>query len=416
MRNARAWIAGLMIGAGLMLIGIAVTQIPIQSVRAAPTATREPLIPTRTPGSASATSERLNPTPTPGNASATSERLNPTPTAITASATRELVVPPPTPVVTLVTAPGKISLLWQGKPRWGIGVANGPITRYDLSGFSFGWFLDWNARRAPAKVDGAEYAQMIRVKKGVLNPSSDVIKVIARQNPGSLWLIGNEPDSKWQDNVEPRVYAAAYRAAYTAIKSVDPTARLAVGGVIEPTPLRMRYLDLVLAEYRQQFGAPMPIDVWNIHNFILREERNSWGAEIPPGLKDAQGVLYEVDDSGNLDAFRRQIKDFRKWMAARGYQNHALIVSEYGIPMPEDYGFPPERVTNFLTGTFDFFFTATDPAIGYPSDDYKLVQRWCWFSLDDTNYPTGRLFDPQTGKMTNTGKRLAEFITQRFAR
>jgi len=166
----------------------------------------------------------------------------------------------------------------------------------------------------------------------------------------------------------------------------------------------------VLEAYQQQNQQAMPVDVWNVHNFILREERGSWGVDIPPGLPDDSGMLYEVEDSGNLALFRRQVIDFRRWMSARGYQNRPLIVSEYGIPMPEDYGFPPERVLNYLLGTFDFFLTAADPALGYPADDYKLVQRWCWYSLDDTTYPTGRLFDPQTGKISDTGKGLAGLV------
>jgi hypothetical protein len=83
--------------------------------------------------------------------------------------------------------------------------------------------------------------------------------------------------------------------------------------------------------------------------------------------------LYEIDDSGNLQAFRQQIVDFRRWMSQRGYRGYPLIVSEYGIPMPEDYGFPPERVVAFMRETFDFFLTATDPAIGDPADGYRLV-------------------------------------------
>jgi hypothetical protein len=197
-----------------------------------------------------------------------------------------------------------------------------------------------------------------------------------------------------------------------AIKGADPTAQVAIGGVSQPTPLRLRYLEQVLEAYQQQNHQEMPVDVWNVHNFILREERGSWGVDIPPGLSDDVGMLYEVDDSGNVDAFRQQIVEFRKWMSARGYQNRPLIVSEYGIPMPEDYGFPPERVLNFLIGTFDFFLTATDPALGYPADDYKLVQRWCWYSLDDMGYPTGRLFDPQTGKMTEVGRGLEDLVAR----
>jgi hypothetical protein len=257
-----------------------------------------------------------------------------------------------------------------------------------------------------------EYVQMVRLRDGALRPNAETLAAIAQANPGSLWLIGNEPDVKWQDNVEPGTYARLYHEAYTVIKAADPAAQIAIGGVSQPTPLRLRYLDAVLDAYREQFGTEMPVDVWNVHNFILREERGSWGVDIPPGLPDDRGMLYEIDDSGNLEVFRRQIWDFRRWMAARGYGGWPLIVSEYGIPMPEDYGFPPERVVAFLRGTFEFFLTAADPALGDPADGYRLVQRWCWYSLDDVTYPTGRLFDPQTGAMTAVGEGWVRIVSQ----
>jgi hypothetical protein len=86
-----------------------------------------------------------------------------------------------------------------------------------------------------------------------------------------------------------------------------------------------------------------------------------------------------------------------------------LIVSEYGIPMPVDYGFGPERVRRFLYGTFDFFLSASDPELGYSPDGNRLVQRWCWYSLADTEYPTGNLFDPQTFQMTPLGQAWREY-------
>jgi len=384
--DARVWLGAVCVIAGIAVIAVAMMRptaraMPTaQIAQATPSATPDVLIPTRSPAIAQAT--RVAP-PTVALAEKTWDRA---------------------------------STHWQGRSRWAIGAAAGPLTRYDVSAFSFGWFLDWNARREPPKPDGIEYVQMPRLMGGVLRPSPEIIAEIARAHPGSLWMIGNEPDVKWQDNVEPAVYARLYHQAYTAIKSADATAQVAMGGVTQPSPLRLRYLDAVLDEYHKQFGVAMPIDVWNVHNFILREERNSWGVEIPPGFDDAHGVLYEVDDSGNLDAFRRQIVDFRMWMAARGFQNRALIVSEYGIPMPEDYGFPSSRVLNFVAGTFDFFMTARDPALGYPADDYKLVQRWCWYSLDDTGYPTGRLFDPHTGKPTEFGNMLATYLARRLGK
>ena len=47
---------------------------------------------------------------------------------------------------------------------------------------------------------------------------------------------------------------------------------MAIGGVSQVTPLRLDYLERVLAAYEKQYGQPMPVDVWNVHTFILREQ------------------------------------------------------------------------------------------------------------------------------------------------
>jgi hypothetical protein len=136
---------------------------------------------------------------------------------------------------------------------------------------------------------------------------------------------------------------------------------------------------------------------------------NCWGAEIPPGIDAPFGVKRDAQDNDNMDIFEGQIWAFRQWMAARGYAGDPLIVTEYGILMPESYGFSAERVTEFMGKTFDFFSTATDPNLGDPSDNYRLVQRWAWFSLDVPPYEqndagfNGNLFDPQTTELTESG-------------
>jgi hypothetical protein len=291
-----------------------------------------------------------------------------------------------------------------------VGVPLGNITQYAIEQLGVGWYLNWYANANPSRPGGIEYVQVISVKKGELTPDIRTIADIARAAPGSLWLVGNEPDRvALQDDATPVQYAAAYHQAYIALKQTDPAALVAIGGVIQPTPLRLRYLDAVLATYQQLYGAPMPVDVWNVHNFVLREERGSWGAEIPPGLPDERGVLLNIDDNDNLDIFKSQIWAFRRWMRDRGQRNKPLIVSEYGIPMPPDYGFGPERVRRFLLGTFDFFLSARDPDLGYPPDENRLVQRWCWYSLADVAYPAGNLFDPQTKQMTTLGQAWQEY-------
>ena len=98
-------------------------------------------------------------------------------------------------------------------------------------------------------------------------------------------------------------------------------------------------------------------------------------------------------------------------MAEHGQRNKPLIVSEYGILMPADYGFGPERVQQFLDGTYEFMLNATDETLGYPADQNRLVQRWAWYSLSDDRYPTGNLIDYKTGTLTRLGKAHQEYVS-----
>lgn len=279
----------------------------------------------------------------------------------------------------------------------------------DARTLGLGWYLDWHVDPDPLKAEGLEFAQMVRVRGDNYFPArADIIEAIAA-NPGALWLIGNEPDVMWQDNTTPTQYAARYHELHTLIKTLDPSAQVAIGGVTQVTPLRLQYIENVLAAYEALAGTPMPVDVWNIHTFILREERDSWGVSIPPGFDVDQGILWEIDDHDNLDLFKQQIVDFRRWMERNGQRNKPLIVTEYGILMPPEYGFSPETVTEFMRATFDYLLNTRDEEIGYPDDDNRLVQKLAWFSLSDTTYPTGNLLDPVTGQLTEVGQAFADY-------
>ncbi len=377
------------IGGGLLfLAGAVLLTLALLSPRATvspaapPTATRaplsihtpEPLIPTATSPAATVTSQPA--TATLPAATVTSQPATVTPLAAT---------------VTAPALPGAFDFpegeLW----RLGVSVPLNAPSAYNLAALRVGWVMNWNAYVAPPVPAGIAFAQTVRFRDGVLSPPAETLTAIAAANPGATWLISNEADVRWQDNVTPEVYARLYHEAYTAIKAGDPGAMVAAGGIAQPTPLRLRYLDLMLESYAQAYGAALPAQAWHIHNYMLREERDSWGVDIPPGLPEATGVLYEIDDSGNLEAFRAQIWAFRRWMTERGYGEQPLLVSEFGIPMPEDYGFPPERVQTFLRETWRFFLTTTDAALGAPADGGRLVQRWCWYSLADPVYATGNL-------------------------
>jgi hypothetical protein len=64
-----------------------------------------------------------------------------------------------------------------------------------------------------------------------------------------------------------------------------------------------------------------------------------------------------------------------------------------------------------MEATFDLFLTATDDAIGYPGDDNRLVQWWCWYSLaaPDDYYLTANLFDPETKELAPLGLGFAAY-------
>lgn len=305
--------------------------------------------------------------------------------------------------------------------RFGVG-AGSDIATYPVNSLRLGWYIDWTVTPNPSRPGGIAYMPTVRLRQTGPNsysysPGLDVLSATVRALPGAIWLIGNEPDRRyWQDSLEPHVYAQAYHDLYYLIKGWDPTAQIAAGGIVQPTPLRLQYLDMVLESYRKRYGEPMPVDVWNIHAFILRERscdcypEDCWGAEIPPGIEACEGMLYEIQDNDNLEIFKQNIERFRRWMAERGYQDRPLIITEFGVQMWPDYGFPPERVNAYMNGTFDYLMTVTS-TLGYLADEYRLVQRWAWYSLSDDHF-NGWLFDPNTKARTVFGDNFAAYTAQ----
>lgn len=115
-----------------------------------------------------------------------------------------------------------------------------------------------------------------------------------------------------------------------------------------------------------------------------------------------------VENHDNLDLITQQIRDFRQWMANHGQRNKPLIDTEYGILMTEDVGFTYQRVRTFMLNSFNRFLNQlTDPALGYPADDNRLLQEWFWFALANNDFE-GRLvhtglFNPVTYQIKPLG-------------
>ena len=300
------------------------------------------------------------------------------------------------------------------------------ITDYDAPRLGAGWYHDYSMRANPPHPGGIMHHQMVRAA-GRTTPESiqQLLPAIGRivdANPGDFWILGNEIDRYGQDGLTAPQYARFYHDVYSFIKQRDPSSRIAIAGIVQPTKLRLRYLDLVLTSYQQQYGEAMPVEYWDIHNFIL-PENCTWGAGIPPGLNAyaSEGTPCQPNLAahGNIETFKQQIRTFRQWMKDRGYQDRPLIVSEYGILLSLYHGFPYSVVRNYMLASFDFMLNTKDSAIGYPADDYRLVQEFAWFSLNYYEFDlatyfglNGNLFDHDSRQIKPLGVDFANYASQ----
>jgi hypothetical protein len=123
-------------------------------------------------------------------------------------------------------------------------------------------------------------------------------------------------------------------------------------------------------------------------------------------------MLYELEQTDNLDIFEQRIVQFRQWMRNHGYQEKPLLITEYGTLMPHQFeGWDEERARVFMYGTFDFLLSADDTSLGYPADENRLVQHWTWYSLDDSSYG-GTLFDRITLDLLPLGTYFGDYTSE----
>jgi len=362
-------------------------------------------LPTLTEGLALRRTDEGLPSPGSNCGSGGAEMLlpsyTPTPPAAAPQPTSALpaagVTPSPTPDLT------------QLSQRAGFGMSTTASPEIWAGQLRSGWFLSWNVKlRSVSQIP--EHWQMVRLRPNCYYPSKAYIRWVAAKYPGLVWIIGNEPDVIWQDSLTPEEYARVYHELYEVIKTADPNARLAVGAISQGTPLRLEYLDRVLKTYQAEFSQALPTDWWTVHGFVLREEHKSWGVEIPPGMTQERGELREVSDHGSMQLFKQQIGVFRGWMAANGYRDTPLALTEFGVLMPEEYGFSAQFVAEYMRESFAWLQIATDAATGYRADGNRLVQRWAWFSLADSLYPAPDLANLPAKSLTELGEVFRDYV------
>lgn len=313
--------------------------------------------------------------------------------------------------------------------RFGIASVSG-LDGYDLAPLRVGGYLDWNADSAlnlPANVD---YVRQLRLRDEYFIATKQVVETIVPLQKGQYWSIGNEPDTTFekQDNLTAETYAERFFELANRIRVLDPDAKIGFGAVVQPTSIRMRYLDRAWNRLTALAGsaenASKLIDFWNIHAFILNENPapGSWGTGVPKGFEsdhaDAMVITNFADTYSNV-IFERNIRAFRTWMAGKGEREKPLWITEYGSLFPpiDPVGINLVNVNDtvtstFMTNTFTYLLNATDPLRGLPSDQNRLVQRWFWYSLNGHRWEFGgTLYDPDNNKqITPVGIAFRDYV------
>jgi hypothetical protein len=369
----------------------------------------------------------------------------------------ELVVPPAPgawarPVSELLAAEALYPSMAATNPlepncRIGVNGWGEQLSQVDLIGeFGTGVYFSYSSTDNPVmKAGGAEHIGMVMVYQprpddpptNIDNPLScdglytdytfslplhdgpGGLGPVIAQNLGKLWFLGNEPDRRATDHTDvcPQQYAAAYHDFYHFVKGRDPTAQVGVAGLVQVSPGRLQYRDIVWDTYLARYGTPMPVDVWNMHIYLISETSNG-DAHIAvgtdPSLRIANSFQCGVPgsicsaDHDKLDLFKQQVLSMRRWMNERGQRNKPLVLSEFGINYPYNYGgictdtvcpadppnpyycfcdtygktFHPQRVADYLRATMTYMMNAKDAGLGFPADENRLVQQWLWFSVE----------------------------------
>lgn len=334
----------------------------------------------------------------------------------------------------------------------------GPAQTDWLAPLGVGWYLDFSAHE-PRPLPGVEFGQLLWVRQNkndctyldsysVTPPLTDSgLGALIASQPGALWIVGNEPDRgpdpgkctpRVQGDTHAEIYAQAYHDTYQFIKSRDATARVAIAGLVQVTPGRLQYLDKVWQAYQQRYQAAMPVDVWNMHLYILPEARPdgapngianvALGTDPALAIRESGGDKNQCANSNvycwaehdDLTVFAQQVVAMRTWMKQHNQQAKPLILSEYSLLYPttmqDEYQnyFTQARLTSFLNGTVNYLESATDASLGYPLDGNRLVQQWMWFSVNTSGAGSvSNLVTDDLTKLTDTGKAFQSAVAGR---
>lgn len=187
--------------------------------------------------------------------------------------------------------------------------------------------------------------------------------------------IWNEPNGKrfWNPR-DPVAYARLLRKAYPAVKAVDPTAQVVMGGT--------EHVDLEWIENLYRAGAAGSYDVLAVHPYPSP-------ADLPPGAAP-DGTRYRFRNLDELFVLMAEHGESRVpvWLTEVGWSTHDNV---------EDAPNWALGVTEADQGAFLY------DSVRIVTERYPQVQGWFWFTVRDTEL--GDLHQDSFGLLREDGSR-----------
>ena len=279
--------------------------------------------------------------------------------------------------------------------RFGIGwgyipnnISNKDYKIYDPVGLGVGWYTDWGYTYAPkiakdlADKGIQRLTLVLKDRNDYYSPQKcEDVKTYVADHPDAFnfkttyWSVGNELGFDIS-NLTASKYASEFMNWRDCIKSINNRYKVGSGAIISLWTVHPRTFPSSCVNDLNDSKSG-----YSFLKSYINKIKNTDSSKLPDFM--VMHAYYActppfAEDTTNFSKFKNHIISHRQAMKEFGLQNKELWIKEYN-----NYGYEKGGPA-FVTDSIDYLMNTKDKEIGYPGDDYRLVQRFGWFILNNT--------------------------------